>query len=238
MVERKSATDIPRRRRAIYMGLKQYLEGDDLLNALCIWQQHYSRLPKFAITNFVRRITENTGLASSRAAIHLSLTSSLMLNEDSLGPDPLADMRHYLGSRLGDSEAESILGGSTNAPDDGARRSDNIQVFEILMNSFFTGISDSQQTAVADVRSALLRRLPELIRDPNQLQAISDWLRDGKRTLQAELDAGQLQQLLHAAYVVACDRLGPVRTDQCLTRALDTAERSDAGRRQSPRMWL
>lgn len=238
MAERKTVADISRRRRAIYMGLKQYLEGDDLLNALCIWQQHYSQLPKFAITNFVRHITKDTSLADSRAAIHLSLTSSLMLNEDSLGRDPLTDMRRYLGSRRGNSEAEAILGGSAAAPANTTSRSDDIQVFEILMNSFFTGIADSYQTAVADVRSALLRRLPELIQDPIQLLAVSDWLQNGGQTLQANLNAGQLQQILHAAYVVTCDRLGPVRADQCLSRALDTAEHSDAGRRRSPREWL
>jgi hypothetical protein len=155
---------VSQRRKAIYKGLSQYLTGDDLLNAMCIWQQEYSQLPKFAITNFVRRITEHTGLANERAAIHLSLTSSLMLGEDNLGTDPLPDMRHYLGKRVGAAEAETIMGRSNGVPvtaETGAAP-DSTLVFELLLNDFLRRIAISDPGAARQVRNSLLHSLPDM----------------------------------------------------------------------------
>lgn len=236
-----TSDSIAHRRRAIFMGLKQYLQGDDLLNAMCLWQQHYAHLPKFAITNFVWRITDQTSLSGNRAAVHLSLTSSLMLAADNLGEDPLPQMRRYLGERLSAAEADAILGGAaTDASDanETVNQTDSMRVFEQLLGHFLNRIAELDTYAVREVKSRLLQSLPEIVSDDDTLTALNSWLQGQSRHLQITLDGGQLQPLLHVAYVAACDRLGPVQADQLLTEALGVAESSQAGRRFSPRELL
>lgn len=235
------SNNIAQRRRAIYMGLKQYLEGDDLLNAMCIWQQQYAHLPKFAITNFVRRITDQTSLSNNRAAVHLSLTSSLMLADDNLGEDPLPGMRRYLGDRLGTAKAEAILGGAESDSDttqESVEQTDRIRVFEQLLGHFLNRIAELDSYAVRAVKTRLLQSVPDIVSDDETLTALNSWLQGQNSYLQITLDGGQLQPLLHSAYVAACDRLGPVQTDQLLTDALNVVERTHAGRRFSPRELL
>lgn len=230
--------DMAQRRRAIYQGLKQYLEGDDLLNALCIWQQHYAHLPRFAITSYVRRITDGTNLENTRVAIHLSLTSALMLGEDSLGADPLAAMRRYLAARVGNSEAAEMLGGGQDAGEETPAQTDRMRVFEQLMEAFFERITTINKATARDMRQALIDSLAHIDMDPARTQAISTWLQGDSKRLEMEIETEQLQQLLHQAYIIACNRLGPVRADELLSEALQASEHNSGGKQLSPRDWL
>ncbi|MEX2516133.1 MAG: hypothetical protein WD572_04350, partial [Gammaproteobacteria bacterium] len=174
--QKQGVDSVSQRRRAIHMGLKQYLQGDDLMNAMCIWQQDYAQLPKFAITNFVRRITDETKQSGMRAAIHLSVTSSLMLDEDNLGPDPFPDMRRYLTGRVGAAEAEEMLGGSGSLLDDGAEQTDSVKVFELLMQTFLEKINRVNPNAGRELRSTLLRSLADMSLNDATLEAATSWL--------------------------------------------------------------
>lgn len=229
---------VSQRRRAIHMGLKQYLQGDDLLNAMCIWQQDYARLPKFAITNFVRRITDETRQDNMRAAIHLSVTSSLMLDEDNLGPDPFPDMRRYLTERVGAAEAEEMLGGGSSLLDDGAEQTDSVKVFELLMQTLLEKINRVNPNAGRELRATLLRTLADMSLNDTTLEAATSWSQLKTKHLRAQLEPLELQELLHAVYITSCDLLGPVRTDRLLTESLEIAEASAAGSNFSPRELL
>lgn len=233
-----ATNSISQRRKAICKGLSQYLTGDDLLNAMCIWQQEYSHLPKFAITNFVRRVTEHTEYAKERAAIHLSLTSSLMLSENNLGPDPLPEMRSYLGKRVGAAEAEAILGrNNTNASASGPQ-TDSAVAFELLLGGFLQKIANSNSSAEKQVRLALLHKVTGMNIEPESQAALMSWLQRENRHIDVSPAPVQMQEILHESYVATCQQLGPVKTDQLLTEALTVVETSEAGRRFSPREFL
>lgn len=239
MTSRHKATNsISQRRKAIYKGLSQYLTGDDLLNAMCIWQQEYSHLPRFAITNFVRRVTEHTDYTKVRAAIHLSLTSSLMLDEDSLGRDPLPEMRRYLGKRVGAAEAETILGHSSPGITTTGPQTDTSLVFELLLGGFLHRIATSNASAARQIRIALSRNLADMNMEPENQAVLMLWLQGKNRRIETVLALTDMQQILHASYVAACHQLGPVQADRLLTEALVATETSEAGQRYSPREFL
>lgn len=237
-IRRHSDNSVSQRRRAIYKGLSQYLTGDDLLNAMCIWQQEYSRLPKFAITHFVRRVTEHTDLAKARAAIHLNLTSALMLDEDSLGPDPLQEMRSYLGKRVGAVKAEAMLGGSTPTLVSSGPQADCIMVFEYLLDGFLKRIAVSSAGSEKQLRTHLSHNLADMSMSPENQASLMLWLQGTNPHIEVMLEVTEMQQIMHASYVAACKQLGPVKADRLLTEALMAAETSEAGQRYSPRELL
>jgi hypothetical protein len=83
------SNDIALRRRAIYTGLKPYLEDDALLDALMHWENHFATAPRFTLQRFVAELCKEGELRRRRADILLSLVQALSMPATSLLPDPL-----------------------------------------------------------------------------------------------------------------------------------------------------
>jgi hypothetical protein len=71
--------DLALRRRAIYTGLRPYLEEDALLDALMHWENHFATAPRFTLQKFVAELCKDGDLRSRRADILLSLVQALSM---------------------------------------------------------------------------------------------------------------------------------------------------------------
>ena len=96
------------RRAAVYWGLKGFLSDEQLLRTMWIWEERYSTGPKYAIHEFLCRITDTEGLKKSRSRMQISIMKALMSDGEAMGPDPLPAMRDYLERKNGIPRPEPI----------------------------------------------------------------------------------------------------------------------------------
>jgi hypothetical protein len=231
---------LTQRRRAIYSGLYPYIQGDELLKAMCIWQQQYSSLPSFAIVNFVTEILEDTLLAPKRASIHLSITSSLMLGEDNLAPDPLEDMYDYLVRTNGKEKANLVL---AKAKQEAVNlkvfdsRADTCKVYEMVIDQLLKEVAAQSIQAAKEIEISIVNKFKELEVDEETLKSIRKWLKDNT-VLQITLDVNKLRDSLNAAYVTSCSWVGPSRTDKIMNSVIESVENHKISQSFSPRELL
>jgi hypothetical protein len=192
------SADIALRRRAIYTGLKPYLEDDALLDALMHWENHFATAPRFTLQRFVAELCKEGELRSRRADILLSLVQALSMPATSLLPDPL---QHRQAS-------------------DSASNDDSI-AFGMLMQALFdTMPRDTQYQLRLDMLASLdTRKLPKTL-----LVALQRWLGDKDVLKPVSCDPTLLRTIVNRCYVVLCERVGPVEADRLLARAADTAQ--------------
>jgi hypothetical protein len=190
--------DIALRRRAIYTGLKPYLDDDALLEALLHWESHFSTAPRFTLQRFVAELCQDAALRARRADILLSLVQALSMPSSSLLPDPL---QHRAASPDNTSEDDSLA-------------------FSALLPAFFDAMpKDTQYHMRLDLLASLdPKRLPKSV-----LVSLQRWLGDKDVLKPVQCDPAILRTLVNRCYVVLCQRIGPVEADRLLAKATDTA---------------
>tara|TARA_Y100001972_G_scaffold123077_1_gene169746 strand:- start:103 stop:732 length:630 start_codon:yes stop_codon:yes gene_type:complete len=197
------SNDIALRRRAIYTGLKPYMDEDALLDALMHWESHFANAPRFTLQRFVAELCKDADLRSRRADILLSLVQALSMPATSLLPDPLQH-RHSTAPAAND-----LTEGSG---------------FSALMLALFEVMpKDTQYHMRLDMLASLdVRKLPKSL-----LVALQRWLGD-KDTLQpVQCDPALLRTIVNRCYVVLCERVGPVEADRLLARAANMAQQNN-----------
>lgn len=196
-------TDLRLRRRAIYTGLKPYLEEDALVDALLHWENHFATAPRFTLQKFVSELCSQDGtLRSRRADILLSLVQAMNLPASSLLPDPL---QH----RVSNSQHSDV-----NDNHHGEAFSQLLlALFEVLPN-------DTLYHMRLDLLASLdPRKMPKSL-----LVTLQRWL-GNKDTLQpVSCDPLLLSAVINRCYVVLCERVGPVSADRLLASAVDMAQ--------------
>lgn len=190
--------DLALRRRAIYTGLKPYLEEDALLDALMHWENHFSNAPRFTLQRFVAELCQNPELRSRRADMLLSLVQALSMPPASLLPDPLQHRVTPIASSGNDSAG-----------------------FVALMTALFSVMPrDTQYHLRLDMLASLdPRRLPREL-----LANLQRWLGDKDVLRPVPADNGILRSLVNRCYVLLCERTGPVEADRLLARATEQAQ--------------
>lgn len=229
-----------RRRRAVYSGLYPYIQGDELLDKLCLWQQQYSDLPSFAIVNFVTEIVEDTLLAPKRASIHLSITSALMLAEDDLAPDPLEDMHEYLIRTKGAEKANLILGKAKQEAVKSKKfdsRADICKVYEMVIEQFLKLVAEKNVQAAKEIETSIVSKFIELQVGKEGIKAIQKWLK-GSALLQISTDVDKLRDSLNTAYITSCSWIGPATTDKIMNAVIELVENNEVSQSFSPRELL
>ncbi|MCC1497986.1 hypothetical protein [Alcanivorax sp. 1008] len=197
------SNDIALRRRAIYTGLKPYMDDDALLDALMHWESHFANAPRFTLQRFVAELCKDADLRSRRADILLSLVQALSMPANSLLPDPLQHRQ-------------------STAP--AANDSNEGSGFSALMLALFEVMpKDTQYHMRLDMLASLdVRKLPKSL-----LVALQRWLGD-KDTLQpVQCDTALLRAIVNRCYVVLCERVGPVEADRLLARAANLAQENN-----------
>lgn len=191
--------DITFRRRAIYTGLKPFMEDDQLMDALMYWQEHFAEAPRFTLQKFVSELCRESELRSRRADILLSLVQAMNMPGNSLLPDPLA---------------------SRQVPAANDHPTQTGTAFAHLLESLFEATpADARYQLRLDMLSSLdARRLPESV-----YYQVHRWLADNAPIQGLDSDGPVLRSLINRAYVMLCERTGPVEADRILARGVDLA---------------
>lgn len=91
--------ELSRRRRAVARGLSSHLKREHLLQAMCIWEDRFSRGSTFALFEFVHQVLRIPGVTVGRNHLHASLLQSMMLTLEQLGPDPWREIQQFRMAR-------------------------------------------------------------------------------------------------------------------------------------------
>lgn len=186
--------DLATRRRAIYTGLKPFMEEQEVIDALMHWESHYATAPRFTLQRFVSELCREGDLRTRRADVLLSLVQAMSMPAQSLLPDPL--QRNDARPRLSISETAA---------------------FEALMGALMEASSKDQRYSL---RLDLLASLDTRKMPVQFCHALQRWLGDKAPLHVAGIDTRLLRAMINRAYVILCERVGPVQADRILAAAV------------------
>lgn len=187
-------SDIDIRRRAIYTGLKPFMEEEQLLDALLHWESHYSTAPRFTLQRFVSELCGEGTLRSRRADVLLSLVQAMSMPSQSLLPAPL--------QRTGVSPSVSIS---------------ETMAFEVLMNALMDATNKDQYYSL---RLDLLASLDARKMPIQFCHSLTCWLGEKAPLDVTGVGTVLLRAMVSRAYVILCEREGPVIADRILAAAV------------------
>lgn len=224
---------VARNRRAIYTGLKPFLAEDELLTALSLWQARYSDGPAYALHGFVNEICSSEPLRQMRNDIHRSLRQALFGPDEALDSDPLLQIErwnHARGSMGTPAPAMHAMPGK-------AQGKPRTQIFESVFEDFLHLIEEKQPISL-QIRSYIDMHLGRILSNGPVSVQVSRWLRGKQAHLDDGLDLAEMRTILHMAYVLACEYIGPIAADNMLAQAVHHCEGQDLSRQFSPREFL
>ncbi|ASK34017.1 hypothetical protein [Alloalcanivorax mobilis] len=193
-------SDSQRQRRAIATGLTPYLDSAALTEALALWQRDYAGRARFSLQGYVSELCRLFEIAERRHDLHLSLVQAMSLPERALLADPVA---------AADSER----------PHHDAHPC--TLAFQYLMRGLWEQLGEQEASPMR------LDQLTDLRRqrfDADVRATMERWLNQPRDTL-APLPREPLQRLLNRAYVLLCERYGPVPADRLLNNAGERVRR-------------
>lgn len=188
--------ELQRRRRAIVTGLTPYMNEAVLMEAISHWQQHYSERPRYSLQGFVSDLCKLFDLGERRHHIHMSLVQAMSMSEQELASDPLST-----GS----------VGQQQSHPCTAA--------LQQLLESLWEGLPPA---VASQLRLDMVAQLRGRSIAPETRLTMEHWLQSPGRTL-GGLPLEVLRKQLNNAYVLLCERLGPVEADTQLKQAYHKA---------------
>lgn len=194
--------DIALRRRAIYTGLKPYMEEPALLDALLHWESHYANAPRFTLQRFVSELCREGELRLRRADVLLSLVQAMSMPAQSLLPDPMQGMRRETH-----------------------RLDDEMRAFQMLTETLLEATSNARYSLRLDLIASLdTRKMPTQV-----AHALHRWLADKAALQLSGVDINVLRAFVNRSYVILCEREGPVAADRMLARAAERVSSAGLG---------
>lgn len=192
------STDLSQRRRAIYTGLKPFMDDDSVIDAVMHWEQNFANAPRFTLQKFVSELCRDGDLRTRRADILLSLVQAMNMPSQSLLPDPVQ-----------------------NSPEQ--QTADSADAFMVLTNALFNALDNDQRY---QLRLDMLASLDGMGLPAHVLHAMNRWLNDNQALDSLHAPVPVLRSLVNRFYVLLCERLGPVAADRVLSRAVSEAQRA------------
>lgn len=195
------SNDLNLRRRAIYTGLKPFLDDSALLDALLFWEENYAGAPRFTLQRFVSELCREGDLRPRRNDVLRSLVEAMNLPARALLPDPLQ---------------------RTTRP---SATATEVAAFAALAEALLESTSGTRRFSLRlDLLASLdAQRLP-----PPVISSLKEWLSDPHRALHLEqCSTAVLRSVINRTYVVLCERCGPVEADRLLALAVKNVEATD-----------
>ena len=194
-----NSLDLNQRRRAIYTGLIDFLDDEQMERALRHWENRYADQPSLALQRFVADICADSELRTKRPAVLRSLLNAMHRPANELLPDP---------------------GGSDPVMQPPAANSGS--AFSALMLALMSQLSEDKQGKLRlDLFAALRRRqLP-----PTLLDALQRWLASRHPLELQQAPTALLQKLINQYYVLLCEDLGPIQADRMLALAVKQVQK-------------
>ena len=218
------------KRRAVFTGLKLFLNHDALMESLCIWQRHYADKPKFAITRFINDLTKNNNLEKRRQELQGSLARLLMAPANTLDEDPLEMMRVYARNKgLICSDAPALMS------DEDAVNSRMFWMFVVELEKHLRRRDIMLVTRMVDTLKWQLRHTTPPVAN---MKLIIVWLDKRNAPLPVAVDREVLHEMINAVYVLLCKSFGPVETDRIFDLIVHSVESSPLAGGKSPRLLL
>ncbi|MCK0152294.1 hypothetical protein MWU49_01135 [Alcanivorax sp. S6407] len=184
--------ELQRRRRAIVTGLTPYMNEAVLMEAISHWQQHYSERPRYSLQGYVSDLCKLFDLGERRHHIHMSLVQAMSMSEQELAHDPMA---------------AQTTSRQHSHPCTAA--------FQALMEALWEALPAS---VASQLRLDMIGMLRGRSVSPETRLTMEHWLHSPGRTL-GGLPLEVLRKQLNNAYVLLCERLGPVEADTHLKSA-------------------
>ncbi|MPS48745.1 hypothetical protein [Methylobacillus sp.] len=197
--------DIVLRRRAVLTGLRPFLDDEELLSAVSLWERGYAHQPSFALSGFISRCCFRAELKAQRGQMLRAVVSAMELPEAQLLPDP--------GSLGGDTISLGAQAAATK-PDEQTR------MFALLLAAMLANLDARTE---GTIRGRLLTHLKA-----DEGQGLRDWLAGHGTELSQSYSLALLRDLINQAYVAMCEALGPVKADQVLAQAIRQADAQGA----------
>jgi len=198
------------RRRAIYTGLAPFLEQEERLLIMNIWQKKYSNQPAYALNKFLSEICEFLKGKCSRGEINQKLVWALGQPEESLEKDPLELMETYSKRFTLDNIADKEF-----LPHE--------IVFESMYTLLLRDIDTAEYGASSKTIRALLDKLPALELD-TKYEDVEAWILTKSKMTTRILNRDQMHAIIHEVYVSACKICGPVAADKIMSAAVRETE--------------
>jgi len=228
-IEVSKSAEAVRRRRAVYTALRPFMEEDQALEALLLWEARFAEGPVYALHGFVSEVCRLGALASRHGEIYRSLMRALTQDEGTLQADPAPRMELYAKGRATPAAAPA------QAP---VRDCAHIVVFVAVSDALLGALEERDSERAFKVRVDVMDRLNEMRLPPRQAQAVNRWLMQQGSDLPCELEEAVLQDLLHRLYVRGCELFGPVQVDQALAEATRRAQALPEAQQFAPRRLL
>lgn len=219
------------RRRAVYSALESFIENDELLRAMWLWENKYANGDSIRLRPFVDELVEKGLTEDNPHKIYKALVFFSMQSESHLLADPFADMLTFQNSSKNFAQDNDASSPSFQTPDE-------IVIFCSLFDNFIS----FGEKFFNSLRRSLIQdfRLQQNIRSLSSVQTehFVTWLSNKEPHLTLAYEDKQLAQLLHQAYVVSCEWMGPVTVDRCLALALEQTEKLPEAINVSPKRFL
>ncbi|MEM7405855.1 MAG: hypothetical protein AAF458_11220 [Pseudomonadota bacterium] len=236
------------RRAAVYLALREHLDGDALWQALYMWQCDYADKPRFAIAGFVRAVAAANGIKGG--ALHRALTRNTLTDLNGSAVDPIDELRAFVafnGLVLPDSVEVGVVPASASAtPEPPAAAPGAVGGLEgapatmplaatpaserpdAVADSVFTLLTDTmrklcRETTAGD--AAFSSAFGEGNMDGAHRALVERWWLEGHWRASPVLGLADQRQVINALYRTLCDLVGPVVADRQFGRALDMVER-------------
>lgn len=240
--------EVAKRRKAIYSGLADFLEKEEVLSALWIWEKEFGKTSSAfdSLYSFTKRVCEQFNRANIRSEIHNSLLNAMLMPENELGADPHREMLAMQSTSpaavkvAAPPKIESVVTTKVPVEEELAKNAPapNV-VFSVLLQSILTQIDKQRKEDGVECRNYLAEIILKL-----QLSSIANIelrgfiLTQKPKFLLKAYSREQMSQLLHILYVWMCQCVGPVMSDNIMATALRSAEALPESSQFSPRSLL
>lgn len=197
------------RRRAVYTALSEFLDEQERMIIMCLWQTRYSEQPAYALNKFISDICVLLKGACSRANINRKIVWALGLQPEQLEEDPINKINEHCKQLKHNLETDEEL-----LPQE--------IVFQRIFFQFTRELNSAEYGTEEIIKTHIIEHLSTL-ELKSAFKLVESWLRTGNMFVSRMLNLQQMRSIIHLAYICGCEYCGPSSTDHALTVAVKTA---------------
>jgi hypothetical protein len=217
--------EIELRKQAIMIGLSSHLTEKECINAIHVWEQQYSRAPKFALQQFIKEVVKpNSQLWDFRNDIFINVIKAMSLRAEEVEQQ---FQQFFHGRKL---EASSAVKKQKNQKQQ--------LVFENLYRTFMQLMEVTDYQVAVQLRKFLREKMLYGRSFAMEIQRLNSWLLGITDKLEIELSMDEMKQIIHSAYLGSCEFVGPVKADALMSEAVKIVEKQSGDDEISPRELL
>ena len=228
------------RRRRLFASLSPVLPGEQLWQALWLWEREFAEKAPFAISGYAQRLSEVLGVPDASQSLLDSVTQGIQGPGEGLPEDPISQMLENVASTNGtnghggNGHAAAAAPPVVEAAAPSPPESPQDAVFNAMLESFQAGLERKSPGAATELRRHLASGADVAA---NARGTLASWAK-GEAARVLGMPTNDMAIVINAAYVWSCEEIGPTTVDRILGDAMRAAESLDAAASFSPRQLL